>query len=278
MGGPSKERPVSIQSGKACFKALKQCGYNVEKFDPKKNIIKNLKRIKPDIAFNSLHGKFGEDGQIQKILEKLKIPYTHSGVLASKNAMDKIVSKKIFIKNNLLTPKYKIIRKLKDLKNSISENKFVIKPINEGSSFGVKIIEKLSNLKLKIINNELKKYKILLQENYIEGQEIQTAVLGGKVIGSVEIIPKRNFYDYKAKYSKSAKINKISIKAHNCLNCRGVTRSDFRVSKDNKIYLLETNTQPGMTKLSLVPEIAKYHGMSFKTLVNWILNDSSLKR
>lgn len=294
MGGPSKERPVSIQSGKACLKALKQCGYNVEKFDPKKNIIKNLKRIKPDIAFNSLHGKFGEDGQIQKILEKLKIPYTHSGVLASKNAMDKIVSKKIFIKNNLLTPKYKIIRKLKDLKNSISENKFVIKPINEGSSFGVRIIEKLSNSKLKIINNELKKYKTLLQENYIEGQEIQTAVLGGKVIGSVEIIPKRNFYDYQAKYLKSAKtkhvippriskkisekINKISIKAHNCLNCRGVTRSDFRVSKDNKIYLLETNTQPGMTKLSLVPEIAKYHGMSFKTLVNWILNDSSLKR
>ena len=272
MGGRSRERPISLKTGNACIHALKKIGYNVSYYDPTKNIKNDLKKINPDVVFNCLHGKFGEDGKIQKILETLRIPYTHSGIKSSENAMDKIKSKKIFNKNKIKTANFKIIKKLSDIKNKISLSKFILKPINEGSSFGVNIFENCSKANLNKIKKLIKKYKILLQEPYIEGKEIQTAVLGGKAIGSVEIIPKRQFYDYKAKYLSSAKtihlippkiskklhnkIKKIALKAHKALKCKGVTRSDFRVTNTGLIYILETNTQPGMTKLSLVPEIA----------------------
>ena len=294
MGGKSRERPVSIQSGKACYEALKKLGYVVCKYDPLKNISNNIKKFKPDKIFNCLHGKYGEDGQIQKILEKLKIPYTHSGVKASKIAMDKIRSKKIFIKKNINTPNFQIIKKISDINKEIAKSKFILKPANEGSSFGVKIFKKQTSPVSIGIKKLLKQYKTLIQEPYIEGREIQTAVLGNKAIGSVEIIPKRNFYDYKAKYLPSAKtkhvippkiskkldkkIEKMALKAHRALNCRGVTRSDFRVMPNNKVFLLEINTQPGMTKLSLVPEIAAKFGLSFIELVNWIIKDASIKR
>lgn len=294
MGGKSRERPVSLQSGKACFNAIKKIGYNVSKFDPINNISKNLRKIKPDIIFNCLHGKYGEDGEIQKIIERLKIPYTHSGIKSSKNAMDKIKSKKIFFKNKIKTPKYKIIKKITDLDKKIAFEKFIVKPSNEGSSFGVKIFEKLSKSNINQIKKLIKKYKILIQEPYIEGKEIQTAVLGHKAIGSVEIVPKRKFYDYKAKYSSLAKtqhlipprisrklhqkIKRIALKAHKSLKCRGVTRSDFRVTNNGSIFILETNTQPGMTKLSLVPEIAANYGLNFFDLVNWMIKDASIKR
>ena len=294
MGGKSRERPVSIQSGRACYKAIKKLGYNVYKYDPLKNISSNIKKKKPDIVFNSLHGKYGEDGKIQKILEILKIPYTHSGIKASKIAMDKIKSKKIFIKKRINTPDFKIIKKISDINNKISESKFIIKPSNEGSSFGVKIFSPSSKSQRKILKKLLKKYKTLIQETYIEGKEIQTAVLGNKPIGSVEIIPSRKFYDYKAKYSPIAKtkhiippkisknlhnkIKKIALKAHRALNCRGVTRCDFIVAPNHKIYLLEINTQPGMTKLSLVPEIALNYGLSFIQLIEWMIKDASIKR
>ena len=294
MGGKSRERPVSIQSGKACYEALKKLGYVVCKYDPLKNISNNIKKFKPDKIFNCLHGKYGEDGQIQKILEKLKIPYTHSGVKASKIAMDKIRSKKIFIKKKINTPNFQIIKKISDINKEIAKSKFILKPANEGSSFGVKIFKKQTSPVSIGIKKLLKQYKTLIQEPYIEGREIQTAVLGNKAIGSVEIIPKRNFYDYKAKYLPSAKtkhvippkiskkldkkIEKMALKAHRALNCRGVTRSDFRVMPNNKVFLLEINTQPGMTKLSLVPEIAAKFGLSFIELVNWIIKDASIKR
>ena len=294
MGGKSRERPVSIQSGKACYEALKKLGYVVCKYDPLKNISNNIKKFKPDKIFNCLHGKYGEDGQIQKILEKLKIPYTHSGVKASKIAMDKIRSKKIFIKKKINTPNFQIIKKISDINKEIAKSKFILKPANEGSSFGVKIFKKQTSPVSIGIKKLLKQYKTLIQEPYIEGREIQTAVLGNKAIGSVEIIPKRNFYDYKAKYLSSAKtkhvippkiskkldkkIEKMALKAHRALNCRGVTRSDFRVMPNNKVFLLEINTQPGMTKLSLVPEIAAKFGLSFIELVNWIIKDASIKR
>lgn len=294
MGGKSRERPVSIQSGKACYAALIKLGYNVCKYDPIKNISNNIRKFKPDKVFNCLHGKYGEDGQIQKILEKLKIPYTHSGVKASKIAMDKIRSKKIFIKKKINTPDFKIIKKISDINKKIGKSKFILKPANEGSSFGVKIFKKLTHSVNTDIKKLLKQYKTLIQEPYIDGREIQTAVLGNKVIGSVEIIPKRNFYDYKAKYLSSAKtkhvippkiskklhdkIKKIALKAHRALNCRGVTRSDFRVMPNNKVFILEINTQPGMTKLSLVPEIAANFGLSFIELVNWIIRDAGIKR
>ncbi len=294
MGGKSRERSISLLSGRACFSVIKKLGYKVFKFDPVKQIEKNIKNINPDIIFNCLHGKYGEDGKIQKILEKIKIPYTHSGIKSSENAMNKIKSKKIFIKNNIQTPNYKVIRKLSDLDKKISKSKFIIKPVNEGSSLGVEIFTKISDINKKKIINLLKKYKIVIQEPYIEGKEIQTAVLGNKAIGSVEIIPKRKFYDYKAKYLSSAKtlhlippkiprkvqtkIKKIALKAHKVLKCRGVTRSDFRVMKNGSIFILETNTQPGMTKLSLVPEIAMKYGLNFRKLVNWMIKDAGIKR
>ena len=294
MGGRSRERSVSIASGKACCDALKKIGYKVFRYDPLKNIKNNIEKKNPDVVFNCLHGKYGEDGQIQKILEKLKIPYTHSGVKASEIAMDKIKSKKVFLKKKIDTPNFKIIKKISDIKNKISKSKFVLKPINEGSSFGVKIFTGYSTSTIKNIKKLLKRYKILIQEPYLEGREIQTAVLGNKAIGSVEIIPKRSFYDYRAKYSLSAKtkhiippkiskklhdkIKKIALKAHKSLKCKGVTRSDFRVTQNNKIYILEINTQPGMTKLSLVPEIAQNFGLSFIKLVDWMIKDASIKR
>lgn len=292
MGGPSKERSVSILSGKACYKALKKAGYDVVKIDPKNENL-NLSKHKANLAFNALHGQFGEDGTIQKILEKQKIPYTHSGIRSSKIAMDKVKSKIYFIKNKILTPKYKIIRKISDLKNNISTNKFVIKPINEGSSVGVLIYDNYKKINFTKIKYYLNKYKKLLQEEYIPGKEIQVAVMGKKPLGAIEIQPLRKFYDFKAKYSHQAKtkhimpanINKdlykkillIALKAHNVLGCRGVTRSDFRVI-NKKIYILEVNTQPGMTNLSLVPEIAQYRGITFDKLVKWIAKDASINR
>ena len=292
MGGPSKERSVSILSGKACYKALKKAGYDVVKIDPK-NKNPNLNKYNANLAFNALHGQFGEDGTIQKILEKQKIPYTHSGIQSSKIAMDKVKSKIYFIKNKILTPKYKIIRKISDLKNNISTNKFVIKPINEGSSVGVLIYDNYKKINFTKIKYYLNKYKKLLQEEFIPGKEIQVAVMGKKSLGAIEIQPLRKFYDFKAKYSHQAKtkhimpanINKdlykkillIALKAHNVLGCRGVTRSDFRVI-NKKIYILEVNTQPGMTNLSLVPEIAQYRGITFDKLVKWIAKDASINR
>ena len=292
MGGPSKERSVSILSGKACYKALKKAGYDVVKIDPKNENL-NLSKHKANLAFNALHGQFGEDGTIQKILEKQKIPYTHSGIRSSKIAMDKVKSKIYFIKNKILTPKYKIIRKISDLKNNLSTNKFVIKPINEGSSVGVLIYDNYKKINFTKIKYYLNKYKKLLQEEYIPGKEIQVAVMGKKPLGAIEIQPLRKFYDFKAKYSHQAKtkhimpanINKdlykkillIALKAHNVLGCRGVTRSDFRVI-NKKIYILEVNTQPGMTNLSLVPEIAQYRGITFDKLVKWIAKDASINR
>ena len=293
MGGPSKERIISNSTGKACFKSLKSLGYEVIKIDPKnKNL--NLKKYNADLAFNALHGQFGEDGTIQKLLEKQRIPYTHSGPRSSELAMNKLKSKRIFIKNNIDTPKFRIITKLGDLNNKISKKKFVLKPINEGSSVGVVIYDNYKKINYNKITNLLKRYKKLLQEEYIEGKEIQVAVMGKKAIGAIEIRPLRKFYDFKAKYSFKAKTNhimpakisknlykkilKIALKAHSVMNCRGITRSDFKVTPSSEIYILETNTQPGMTKLSLVPEIALYNGITFDNLVKWIIQDASIKR
>ena len=297
-GGISKEREISLETAKQVNNVLKKKYWTVLS-EPNDNLIKNIKKFKPNIIFNALHGRFGEDGYIQSVLESLKIKYTHSGVLSSSIAMDKIISKEIFIKNKILTPKYfkfifdsNILKKNKIINKIKSKLKFpvIIKPINEGSSVDVFICSEknlIKNLK------KLKKYKEILIEEYIGGREIQVAILGKKKLGAIELKPKRKFYDYKAKYSLSAKtehlipvnlspnnMNKvldISLKAHNCLGCRGVTRSDFKFY-NNKFYLLEVNTQPGMTKLSLVPEIATYKGMNFLNLLEWILNDASTNK
>ena len=300
LGGTSGERAVSLESGDACIKALKKKGYNVSKFDPKNKNFNLINKENIDVIFNALHGRDGEDGVAQNYFEYLKIPYTHSGVISSYNAMNKLISKNIFIQNKIKTPKFFSIKKSefkeKELREIINKKKInfpvVSKPINEGSSLGVTICK--NKIKLtKTIHTLFKKYEELIFEEYIGGQEIQVAVINGNSIGAIELIPKRSFYDYKAKYTKEAqtkhimparlskknynKVLKIAHKAHKVLNCRGVTRSDFKF-QNNNFYLLELNTQPGMTSLSLVPEIASFKGLTFENLVEKILLDASINR
>ena len=295
-GGISKERLISLDTGLQVAKELKKNGYKVKICEPDGSLSKNINQFKPNVIFNALHGQFGEDGYIQTILEGFKIPYTHSGVIASSLAMDKAISKKIFIQNKINTPKY--------IKYSYEENNFdlikniekkfkfpvVVKPINEGSSVNVFICTKKN---ISRILSSMRIYKEIMIEEFIGGREIQVAIMGNKKLGAIELKPKRKFYDYKAKYSVNAKTEHIipvelpknklneamdlSLKAHKIIGCKGVTRSDFKFYK-NKFYLLEINTQPGMTRLSLVPEIAKYKGISFIKLIEWILKDATTKK
>ena len=297
MGGISAERDVSLDSGKACAKALAEIGFEVTSLDAKDDFIEKLIKNKPDKVFNALHGRFGEDGSIQGLLEHLKLPYTHSGILSSAIAMDKLTSKKIFKDAKISSPEYQVIKTLEDFQSSKIGYPCVVKPNNEGSSVGVYIFNEPKKSDEETIISLLKKYTFLILEKYIPGREIQVAVMGSKVLGGIEIIPTRSFYDYEAKYSANAKTKHIipvkineadykkildmALQAHNILGCRGVTRSDFRYNefdKVNKIYILEVNTQPGMTSLSLVPEIANYYGISFNELVKWIINDASTNR
>ena len=295
-GGISKERLISLDTGNQVFKELKKNGYRVKISEPDNYLEKNIKIFKPNVIFNALHGQFGEDGYIQTILDKFKIPYTHSGVIASSIAMDKEISKKLFIKNKIKTPKFftysyditksNLIKKInKNLRFPV-----VIKPLNEGSSVNVYISSKKT---LDKILYKLKVYKKVLIEEFIGGREIQVAIMGDKKLGAIELKPKRKFYDYQAKYdsksktqhiipvdlpkSKFNKVMDIAYKAHKIIGCRGVTRSDFKFFNGN-FYLLELNTQPGMTKLSLVPEIALYRGISFLKLIEWMLKDASKKK
>ena len=300
LGGNSGERAVSLDSGKACIKALKKKNYNVSIFDPKFKNFNLINKKNIDVIFNALHGKNGEDGIAQSYFEYLKLPYTHSGVISSYNAMNKIISKEIFFKNKIKTPKFFTIHKkefnIQKLKKNIINKKIklpvVVKPINEGSSLGVEVCKNINQLS-SATKKLFKKYDQLIFEEYIGGQEIQVAVINGEPLGAIELVPKRLFYDYKAKYTKGAKtkhimparLNKkkykevlqIAKKTHQVLGCKGVTRSDFKFF-DNKFNLLEINTQPGMTNLSLVPEIANYKGLSFENLVEKILLDASINR
>ena len=292
-GGISKERKISLDTGRQVAKELIKNRYKVKITEPNSKLISSIKSFKPNIIFNALHGQFGEDGYIQTILESTGIPYTHSGVISSAIAMDKDLSKKIFIKNKILTPKYFIFsfdKSKKDLIKIIEKKlKFpvVIKPINEGSSVNVFICTKLNIMKnMKFLKN----YKKVIIEEYIPGREIQAAIIGSKKLGAIELKPKRKFYDYKAKYNSNAKtehiipvdipsadykkIMNLALKVHKLIGCRGVTRSDFKYFK-GKFYLLEINTQPGMTSLSLVPEIAAHIGINFMKLLELILKDAS---
>ncbi len=297
-GGYSNEREISLKTAKSVYEELKKNKKYIINFtEPNGNFVKKIKSFKPNIVFNLLHGRYGEDGYVQALLESQKVNYTHSGVLASSLAIDKEISKKIYIKNKILTPKY-IKYKFKSpkeeniIRNVEKKLKFpvVIKPINEGSSVNVYICKKnnfLKNLK------KLKEYDEILIEKFIPGREIQVAILGDEKLGIIELKPKRKFYDYEAKYNPKAKtqhiipvelskknynkVTAIAHKAHKLLSCRGVTRSDFRFYK-NKFYLLETNTQPGMTALSLVPEIARYKNISFAELISKILKDASINK
>ena len=300
LGGNSGERKVSLESGRACIKALKKNRYKVSTFDPKKKSLNLIDKNKVDVIFNALHGKEGEDGIAQSYFEYLRIPYTHSGIVSSFNAMNKAISKEIFKKNKIISPKFFVIKKKNFKSNKLisimKKNRInfpiVVKPTNEGSSLGVNICKNIFYLK-KNVKSLFRKYAELIFEPFIGGQEIQVAVLNGSPLGAIELKPKREFYDYKAKYSKSANTThimpanlkkskyleamQIATKAHNALRCKGITRSDFKFFK-NKFYLLEINTQPGMTSLSLVPEIAKFRGIPFERLVIKILLNAGLNR
>ena len=298
-GGYSKEREISLLTADSVYKELKKNKkYKLLVKEPNGNFIKELRKFKPHLVLNLLHGRYGEDGYIQAILESEKVKYTHSGVLSSSLAIDKELSKKLFMKHNILTPSYfkfifkknlqkkKIIQKIKKKFNF----PVVIKPINEGSSVNVYICNQSNFIKNLL---KLKNYGEILIEKFIPGREIQVAILGKKKLGAIELKPKREFYDYEAKYNPKAKtehiipvniseknyekVNSIALKAHNLLKCRGVTRADFRFY-NNKFYLLEINTQPGMTSLSLVPEIARYNKISFYQLIKEIMNDASIDK
>ena len=298
-GGYSKERVISLKTAKSVYSELvKNKKYKIKIHEPNGNLVKNLRKFKPNLVLNLLHGRYGEDGYIQAILESENIKYTHSGVLSSSLAIDKEISKKIFIKNRILTPNYtvfkfhKFVRRKKYIKMLKKKLGFpvVIKPLNEGSSVNVYICN--ANNIFKILRR-LKDYGEILIEKYIPGREIQVAILSEKILGAIELQPKRKFYDYEAKYNPRArtkhiipvniplnqynKVTKIALKAHKLLKCRGISRSDFRLYK-KKFYLLETNTQPGMTSLSLVPEIAKFNNITFKNLIKKILLDASTNK
>lgn len=281
-GGMSAEREVSLNSGAACAKALRELGYAVTEIDVGQDLAKKLTEVKPDIVFNALHGRYGEDGCVQGLLEIMRIPYTHSGVLASSVAMDKPLAKIIFAAAGLKVPAGKIVSCKELLSGEPLPRPYVIKPANEGSSVGVYIVKEGDELPAITGDN-------WLVEEYIEGREITVAVLNGKALGVTEIRPKIGFYDYENKYTdgktehlcpaplseeESKKVMEMAVIAHKSLGCRGLTRSDFRYDGKD-FYILELNTQPGMTSLSLSPEIAAYAGISFNELVKILVESAS---
>jgi D-alanine-D-alanine ligase len=299
-GGISAEREISIISSKEIIKSLRSLNYEVIDIDADPSLLKEINYHKPNIIFNALHGTWGEDGEVQKILEASKVPYTHSGIESSQLAMDKFKSGKIFKKHNFSHPR-SLLCNLKDLIGSNPMNyPYVIKPNNNGSSVGVVMInselEKNDYIKKSISGRTCSEEsdKLLIQE-FIKGPEIQVAVYGNGKSGSIEIVPKNNFYDYESKYfdngatqhiipprldnKKIDEVNELGLKAHKILKCKGISRSDFILDKETgNFFILEINTQPGMTPTSLVPEIAKYHGISFDSLIDWIIKDASINR
>ena len=299
-GGISAEREISIISSKEIIKSLRSLNYEVIDIDADPSLLKEINYHKPNVIFNALHGTWGEDGEVQKILEASKVPYTHSGIESSQLAMDKFKSGKIFKRHNFSHPR-SLLCSLKDLIGSNPMNyPYVIKPNNNGSSVGVVMInselEKNDYIKKSISGRTCSEEgdKFLIQE-FIDGPEIQVAVYGNGKSDSIEIVPKNKFYDYESKYfdngatqhiipprldnKKIDEVNELGLKAHKILKCRGISRSDFILDKETgNFFILEINTQPGMTPTSLVPEIAKYHGISFDSLIDWIIKDASINR
>ena len=292
-GGISSEREISIISSKGINDSLIRNNYEVVGIDADEDLKLQIKKHNPDVIFNALHGTWGEDGKVQKIIELTNVPYTNSGIKASELAMDKHKSSEIFTKINLNYPNT-ILSNMKAIKDeNFMDYPYVLKPRNEGSSVGVGIIKNEDD-KRKYIDQNKERDEILIQE-FIEGREIQVAIYGDNKTGSIEIDPKNEFYDYESKYFDNGQtkhiippritiqqmdsVEKLALEAHNALGCKGISRTDFILEKKSEIfYILEVNTQPGMTPTSLVPEIAKSKGTDFDELINWILNDASTNR
>jgi len=299
MGGFSSERPVSLSSGSACADALEQQGYKVTRVDVGRDISQVLAELRPDVAFNALHGPYGEDGRIQGILEYLEIPYTHSGVLSSALSMDKELAKAIAAGVGIPVAQSLIMNRFDIIGKHPMDPPYVVKPINEGSSFGVVIVREDQSHPPQVLQSDDWKYgDRVMVEKYIPGREFTCAVMGDRSLGVCEIIPVGHaFYDYDSKYAPGGskhecpaklssniyqKIEQLAVEAHVALGCRGVSRSDFRfddrLPDDQGLFWLEVNTQPGMTPTSLVPDIAAAAGISFGELLRWMVEDASCSR
>ena len=296
MGGWSSERPVSLNTGEGCARALEGVGYRVTRVEVNRDVAEVLAKLKPDVAFNALHGRYGEDGTIQGVLEILGIPYTHSGVLASSLAIRKDKAKMVVAAAGVPVAKGVTVSRFEAAKRHALPPPYVIKPIDEGSSVGVVIVKKgREHPPQEIARPDWPCGETMLAETFIAGRELTCAVMDGKSLGVTEIrAATGEFYDYDAKYAKGGSIHicpaqilpnlyrqieECALTAHQAIGCRGVSRSDFRYDDESDTLVwLEVNTQPGMTETSLVPELAAHAGMNFGELVQWIVEDASLNR
>jgi D-alanine-D-alanine ligase len=298
MGGWSAEREISLRSGKACADALVRRGYRVTRIDVGRDIAAVLTTVNPDVALNVLHGRPGEDGTLQGILEILAIPYSHSGVMASAVAMQKDVAKALFTAADVPVPTGSVVSRLEAAKGHVLAPPYVIKPIAEGSSVGVFIVrEDHAHPPQELTRADWPYGERVIVEQYIPGKELTCAVMGGEALGVIEIVPTVRFYDYEAKYAPGGskhllpapispfvyqEARRLALAAHGALGCRGVSRADFRyddrVEGTGGLVCLEVNTQPGMTETSLVPELAAHAGITFDELVQWMVEDASLNR
>ncbi|WP_068085941.1 D-alanine--D-alanine ligase [Polycladidibacter stylochi] len=299
MGGWANERPVSLSSGEACATALEAAGYRVSRVDVGRDLVAVLQELQPDVAFNALHGPFGEDGCVQGVLELLQIPYTHSGVSASALAMNKVKAKAVMKAAGVPVAEHKVVRREEAATAHVMTPPYVVKPICEGSSFGVLIVgEEHAHPPQELTRSDWGFAEELMVERYIPGRELTCAVMGNMALGVIDIIPQgQKFYDFDSKYAPGGsqhvlpakilpsvyqEIQKLSLQAHQALGCRGISRADFRFfEKENglgELICLEVNTQPGMTPTSLLPEIAAHAGHDFTKLVSWIVEDASCGR
>jgi D-alanine-D-alanine ligase len=298
MGGWSPEREVSLRSGKACAEALVRLGFRVTRIDVGRDIATVLGTVKPDVALNMLHGRPGEDGTLQGILEILAIPYSHSGVMASAVAMQKDVAKELLRAAEVPVPEGIVASRFDAAKGHLMPPPYVIKPIAEGSSVGVFIIgEGQGHPPQELYRDDWAFGDRVIVEKYIAGKELTCAVLREEALGVIEIVPMVRFYDYEAKYAPGGskhllpapispfvyqQVRRLTFAAHRALGCRGVSRADFRyddrIEGTGGLVCLEVNTQPGMTETSLVPELAAHAGIPFDELVRWMIEDASLNR
>lgn len=296
MGGWSSERPVSLRTGEGCAAALETAGYRVTRVDVGRDVASVLMQLKPDVAFNALHGPYGEDGTIQGLLEILGVPYTHSGVLASSLAMDKDKAKMVLAAHGVPVPFGKVVTRQEAAAAHVMEPPYVLKPVSEGSSFGVVIVkEGRSHPPQELTSPEWRYGDRLLAEKYVAGKELTIAVMGERALDIIEVTAvSEAFYGYDAKYSKGGsihtlpaklqpniyhRIQELALTAHRALGCRGMSRADFRYDEaTGELVCLEVNTQPGMTEVSLAPEMAAYAGFSFPELVSWMVEDASCGR
>jgi D-alanine-D-alanine ligase len=296
MGGWSAEREVSLRSGKACADALGRCGYRVSPIDAGRDIASVLTATKPDVALNVLHGRPGEDGTLQGVLEILGIPYSHSGVLASAVAMHKVYAKALFRAADIPVAEDLVASRFDVAKRHLMPPPYVIKPIAEGSSVGVFIVtEDHPHPPQELYRDDWAFGEQVLIERYVPGKELTCAALGDRALDVIEIEPATRFYDYEAKYASGGsrhvlpaqilpnvyqEVRRLTLAAHSALGCRGVSRADFRYDDrgTGKLVCLEINTQPGMTETSLVPELAAHAGITFDELVRWMVEDASINR